>query len=95
MLTKILLLSLLAIVSAEKVRYDNYAVYKVTPQNEEGFKYLKGLYRTPGDLTFWAAPSRVGEHVSVLTPPEKRTDFEESLTTKNVEFEVTTENIQE
>ncbi|XP_060805042.1 zinc carboxypeptidase [Amyelois transitella] len=95
MLQKIVFLSVLAIVLAQKVRYDDYTLYKVIPRDENGLLYLKKLYKTPGGLTFWSVPNLIGNDVSVLASPDAKKDFENSLEERNVQIEVLSRNIQE
>lgn len=84
-----------ALVLSEPFRYDNYTLYKVYPQNEDHVQFLKDLYEETEDLDFWTAPSRAGDYVSVVAPPDMREDFEHSLTKRSIHSEVMLENIQE
>lgn len=94
MLLRLLLLGILSVVLSEKVRYNNYALYKVHPQSEEDVVFLKAL-ETDEDLNFWKPASSTGEYVSVVSPPEKREEFEHSLKKRSIHSEVMLENIQE
>ena len=96
MILKLILSSVLvAIVTAEKVRYDNYALYKVHPKNKEDLTFLNELMEENGDLDFWKAPSHVGEYVSVVSPPEMREEFEHSLKKRSIHSDLMLKNIQE
>uniref|UniRef100_A0A2A4J0V2 Zinc carboxypeptidase A 1 n=1 Tax=Heliothis virescens TaxID=7102 RepID=A0A2A4J0V2_HELVI len=96
MILKLILFSVLAlIVSAEKVRYDNYALYKVNPENEEQLKFLKDLFEKNEEYNFWKAPSHVGEYVSLVSPPELKEELEHSLKKRSIYSELKLNNIQE
>ncbi|XP_049704874.2 zinc carboxypeptidase-like [Helicoverpa armigera] len=96
MILKLILFSVLAIiVSAEKVRYDNYALYKVNPETEEQLKFLKDLYEKNEEYDFWKAPSHVGEYVSLVSPPELKEELEHSLKKRSIYSEITLNNLQE
>lgn len=96
MIFKLILFSVLAvIVTAEKVRYDNWALYKVHPENEEDLKYLNELMEKNEKLDFWKPPTQVGECVSVVSPPDLREEFEHSLKKRSIHSELMLKNIQE
>lgn len=96
MILKLILFSvLIVIVSAEKVRYDNFALYKVHPEKEDDLKFLNDLMENNEELHFWKRPSRVGESVSVVSPPELRQEFEHSLKKRSIQSELMLKNIQE
>lgn len=40
---KLLFVVLVALATAEKVKFDNYKVFRVVPQNEEHLEMLRGL----------------------------------------------------
>lgn len=90
----LLVCSVSASVLSEQFRYDNYALYKVYPQNEDDVEFLKDLYEDTKVLDFWTAPARVGDFVSVVAPPEVREDFEHSLKKRSIHSDVMLENIQ-
>ncbi|KAL0819455.1 hypothetical protein ABMA28_007560 [Loxostege sticticalis] len=94
MLLKLLILSIVTLISAEKVRYDNYALYKVEPKTEDHLKFLKELEHE-GKLDFWKPVDHVGDYASVVAPPEMRKEFERSLKKRSIHSEMMLENIQE
>lgn len=96
MVPKLILFSvLLVFVTAEKVRYDNFALYKVHPENEEDLKFLNELKEKNAKLDFWKPPTQVGETVSVVSPPELKEEFEHSLEKRSIRSELMLKNIQE
>ncbi|XP_046971669.1 zinc carboxypeptidase-like [Vanessa cardui] len=95
MLLKILIFSVLSAISTcEKVRYDNYSLYKIYPQNEDHLKFLNDL-QDSDDLRFWKLPSSVDDYASVVSSPEKKVLFEHSLKKRSLNYEVMLENIQQ
>lgn len=82
-------------VLSEPFRYDNYTLYKVYPQNEDHVQFLRDLYEETSLLDFWTVPARVGDHVSLVSPPELRENFEHSLKKRSIHSDVMLENIQE
>ncbi|KOB64720.1 putative carboxypeptidase A-like protein, partial [Operophtera brumata] len=50
---RLILLGVLSVAASEKVRYDNYALYKVHPQSDEHLTFLKDLQGTDEALDFW------------------------------------------
>lgn len=95
---KLLLLSLLLIlpnVLSEKVRYDNYTLYKVLPKNSEQIKFLQDLQNNDSRFDFWTDPVASAEYVNILSSPEYKSEFENTLKSKNVDFTISSENIQE
>ncbi|KAJ8714199.1 hypothetical protein PYW08_007819 [Mythimna loreyi] len=95
---KILLLGLvltLPNVLSQKVRYDNYSLYKVLPKNAEQLKLLRDLQENDSRYDFWTDPVPSAEYVSILSSPEHKVEFENILKSKNVDFIITNANIQE
>lgn len=95
MLLKLVLFSIFALISAQKLRYDDHALYKIIPQNEDHIQFLKDLERNDKYLDFWNSPARVGEYVSVVAPPNKKADLEHTLKKRSIQNEVMLDNIQE
>lgn len=95
MLKIVLVFCFYALVSSEPLRYDNYTLYKVFPENDQHVGFLKDLYEKIDGLSFWTAPSRPGEYVSVVAPPEMKEDFEHSLKKRSIHSDVILQNIQE
>ncbi|XP_050664217.1 zinc carboxypeptidase-like [Leptidea sinapis] len=95
MLKSILFSALFAVVSSEKLRYDNFCLYKVLPDSDEHVKYLNSLYEESDGLEFWIAPRDAGDYVSVVATPERRDEFERSLQKRSINYKVMLQNIQE
>ncbi|CAF4867462.1 unnamed protein product [Pieris macdunnoughi] len=95
MLLKLVLIGVLPFVLAEKVRYDNYALYKLHPSAEDHVDFLRDLYEESDGLDFWIPPVRKDEYVSVVASPAKRIEFEHSLKKRSVTYEVMLQDIQQ
>ncbi|KPJ17079.1 Zinc carboxypeptidase A 1 [Papilio machaon] len=79
---------------SEKVRYDNYTLYNVQPATEEQLQYLNNLYKDTDVLDFWSVPSTVENHISVVSPPKSREEFEKALERHGISYDVVLEDIQ-
>ncbi|KAJ8977788.1 hypothetical protein NQ317_014694 [Molorchus minor] len=69
----VFVMALLAVGATEvsqKVRYDNYRVYRLTPKDEQAFQLLKQMEEVEiSDYDFWSHVVSVGSPVDVLVPP--------------------------
>ncbi|KAI8424819.1 hypothetical protein MSG28_006748 [Choristoneura fumiferana] len=79
----------------DKVRYDDFALYKIVPESEFHVQFLKDLQHNDKELDFWNSPTRPGEYVSVVAPPERKNDLEHTLKKRSIYSELMLENIQE
>ncbi|CAK1550141.1 unnamed protein product [Leptosia nina] len=95
MLLKIVFVSVLGLVIAEKVRYDNFALYKIYPNTKEHVEFLKDLYEESDGLDFWIPPVRVGEYVNVVSSPERQMEFEHSMKKRSLNYDVMLQDIQQ
>ena len=94
MLLKFVFLLFLSFISAEKVRYDNYALYRIHAQNGSDVKFLNKIEES-NDLYIWKSAVNVGDYVSIVVSPKNRVTFEDDLKKKNINYEIMLENIQE
>lgn len=96
MLLKFLIFSVTLISAySEQVRFDNHALYKIHPENEEQVKFLKKFEDELEGLDFWKRVSRAGDYASVVVPPEIKKKFEHLLKKRSIRSELMQENIQE
>lgn len=92
---KLLILCLCCVLTlSEKVRYDNYTLYNVQPATKEHLQYLKELYKVTELLDFWSVPTTVENHVSVVSPPKSREEFEKALEKHGISYDIVLEDIQ-
>ncbi|CAH2094779.1 unnamed protein product [Euphydryas editha] len=96
MLLKLLIICVISAISTgEKIRYDNFSLYKIHPQNEKHLKFLNELPKNGDDLHIWKLPTTIGDYASVVSSPEKKDSFEHSLRKRSINYEVMLENIQQ
>jgi len=98
-LTKCLLFALLAIVatasvSAERVRYDNYRMYKATSENAKQLAVLKDLEGSSDSILFLDGVHIVGAEVQIVVAPHKVADFLDILGKAEIKYELKTSDLQ-
>ncbi|XP_013135531.1 PREDICTED: zinc carboxypeptidase-like [Papilio polytes] len=86
---------LLTVVSSAKVRFDNYALYKIYPENEHHISVLQDLKNNEDKYDFWKDPVISSEYVSILSSPDDKSQLESVLNYNNIKFVITQPNIQE
>lgn len=89
-----LLLACLAVISAEKARYDEYRVFRVVPHTAEQLNLLNLVRKTTTDLNFWNEPAKIGAPVLIMVPPHARSMFKDFLDTNGLIGVVTIPNVQ-
>jgi len=65
----LVLCGLVAVALAEKVKYDNYKVFRITPQTEAERKVLLELETNNPGVIFWKHVRKVGLPVDIMVPP--------------------------
>jgi len=60
---------MVALAMAEKVRYDTYKVYRITPTNEAERQVLLDLEENNPGVVFWKHVRKVGLPVDIMVPP--------------------------
>uniref|UniRef100_A0A1B0CZA8 Zinc carboxypeptidase A 1 n=1 Tax=Phlebotomus papatasi TaxID=29031 RepID=A0A1B0CZA8_PHLPP len=91
----IVLVALLGFCAAEKVRFDNYRVYKLTINDEEQLRAVQQLEDQDRGYTFWDFPAAVGQEVDIVVPPHKFADIQEFSAAYGTPIEVKINNVQE
>ncbi|KPJ17080.1 Zinc carboxypeptidase A 1 [Papilio machaon] len=86
---------LVAFASSEKVRFDNYSLYKIFPKNDHQISVLQELRNNEEKYDFWKDPAVVSEYVSILSSPQDKSQLESFLNQNNIDFVITQPNIQE
>ncbi|VEN39456.1 unnamed protein product [Callosobruchus maculatus] len=88
--------TLVAFASALPKRYDNYVVYRVTPQSEKALESLRSLNKYE-DVEFLIPLTKVGHTAAVLLPPQYQNIFLEEHRNLNdyINVEVVLQNVQE
>ncbi|CAG2053375.1 unnamed protein product [Timema podura] len=79
---------------AEKARFDNYVVYRLTPTTKNHLDALRILEEEPDGLNFWKSVGPMNSSVDVMVPPHKRADFHDALRNLDLEKEVFIQDVQ-
>ncbi|KAF5299716.1 hypothetical protein FQA39_LY11511 [Lamprigera yunnana] len=74
----LVVLATLALGHSAKVRYDNFQVYRIFPQNEEQLKALRELEEHP-DYNLWTDATYVNRSVDVMVAPHLQHQFQNFL----------------
>ncbi|XP_066995323.2 zinc carboxypeptidase [Anabrus simplex] len=95
MLYRLLLVVLLgAAVYSEKVRYDNYQVFRVVPNTEEQVRFLYKLQNSASGFNFWNNVRHVNNPIDIMVPPHKLPEFEEIMESLQVNYNLIIRNVQ-
>lgn len=78
----------------EKVRFDNYKVYRVTPKNAQQLQVLRDLEAT-GGYSFWSEVGRINNRVDIMVPPHLHADFKDVAALSGIPIELFMENVQD
>lgn len=91
----ILFAVLTCLVSSDKVRFDNYTLYRVIPKGSYEIKLLHDLKNSDIKYDFWNEATPVVEYVNIMTSPDTNSSLEGFLKTHGIHYKVTIHNIQE
>lgn len=89
-------LLLLGLALAEKVRFDNYRVYKLTPNDEESLDILRAMQENDEltDYNFWGSPVAVGVPVEIMVSPSMVTVIEDLAESRGMNYSIMMDNVQ-
>lgn len=89
-----LLLCTLAVASAgNKIRYDNYKVFRITPQTDDQAAFLAGL--EDKGCRFWEGPSnKAGRPNDIMFPPHMQGDLLDYIRNEGMIVEDFVDNVQ-
>ncbi|XP_066250092.1 zinc carboxypeptidase-like [Euwallacea similis] len=93
-----LFLALLFYMTAAKLSYRNYKVYKITPNNEAALKELQEWDTEAMEFSkyqFWRGATKVGSEATLMAAPEMQIYFERSLAIMNVDVSIMMEDVQQ
>ncbi|XP_054743523.1 zinc carboxypeptidase A 1-like [Anastrepha obliqua] len=92
----ILALCLAAVVvsNAERARYDNYRVYKVTASNAKELAFLKKMEDSSDSLIFLEGVHDVNNEIEVVVAPHKLPDFLKALEDNEIDYVLIENNLQ-
>ncbi|CAD7085675.1 unnamed protein product [Hermetia illucens] len=85
---------LVALVQSERVRYDNYKIYKVTPRSAAQLDILTRLEGISDSLKYFNSASVIDHPVSILVAPHKEPEFLDILKDNAFEHILVENNFQ-
>merc|ERR1712012_1130379 len=88
----LLLLPLLAIVSAERKNYDGHQVLRVGTLDDQSYFVLRDLQMTSNALDFWREPAP-GQTTDINIPPEGLDAFKAWLEQKGISYSIMIEDL--
>lgn len=80
---------------AEKVRYDNFKVYRVIPEDQLAIETLRTLEDTLEGFNFWQEPTKEGNAVDMMVPPSLEHEFQNILSKHNFSSTILINNVQD
>ncbi|KAJ8927938.1 hypothetical protein NQ314_019569 [Rhamnusium bicolor] len=81
---------------SEKVRYDNYKLYRLTPKNAQALQALKDLEETEySEYNFWNSVRTIGVPVDVMAPPSRVDELENMVKSLDMDSKLLMENVQD
>lgn len=81
---------------SEKVRYDNYKLFQVTPRSAHAVRVLHDLEQSETlDFDFWNSVGPVGAPVDIMVSPYKVNDLKAMAVTLEMDARVLMENVQD
>lgn len=92
----VVLLTFLVVSEAEKLRFDNYTVYRVTPKTQDGLNVLRNWEHTGHqEFNFWSSLNTADSPVDIMVSPLIRNTFEEVVQSKGMVSEILIKNVQD
>merc|ERR1711963_1350970 len=88
----LLLLPLLAIISAERKNYDGHQVLRVGPLDDQSYFVLRDLQMTSNALDFWREPAP-GKTTDINIPPEGLDAVKAWLEEKGISYSIMIEDL--
>lgn len=85
----------LALTQGEQVRFDNFTVYRVTPNSDDAVKALQQLEENPNGFEFWTGPTYSRRPVDIMVPPHLTPRFQDLISSGLFASEVYIKNVQE
>lgn len=85
----------ISLVSSDKVRFDNYTLYKITPKGSYEKKLLQDLKNSDVKYDFFNVVTPIVDYVNIMTSPDTNSSLESFLKTHGIHYRVTIQNVQE
>lgn len=81
---------------AEKLRFDNYTVYRITPNNQDDLNILKEWeYRGNEELNFWSPVTAIDSPVDLMVAPNVKSDIEKLIRLNGMKSVMLIKNVQD
>lgn len=92
----LLIVLLLAItIAGEFVSYKNYKVYRVKPTSKEQLRVLQ-MFKNNTDVDFWTPVYQESlEPVNIMVSPNFQSEFQQTLSNHEIEYDITVDNAEE
>ncbi|XP_055376086.1 zinc carboxypeptidase-like [Condylostylus longicornis] len=81
----------ITVTATEKIRYDNYRLFKVISKNERSLEFLK---KFEDKFDFWKEPISIDDFSTVLISPEQLEEFKDLMKTNEIDIEETVSDVQ-
>ncbi|XP_059048581.1 zinc carboxypeptidase-like [Achroia grisella] len=94
-ITLFIFLILSSFTLCQKVRYDDYSLFKILPKNPSDFKVLEELQQNDLRYDFWTSPRAAVDFVSVMAGPKEKDELKNFLSSHGINYEIPVSNIQE
>lgn len=82
------------LVSGEKIRYDNYRIYKANIDNEKQLEILQALENYRDGILFLESPMMMKRSAELLVAPHKFADITNLFESFEINNEIKVENVQ-
>ncbi|KAF2896454.1 hypothetical protein ILUMI_09719 [Ignelater luminosus] len=89
----LVVITLLAAVSAKRFSYERYKVYRIQPSGEKQLEILLDL-KNDSELDFWSPLSRDGQPLDVMVNPKKEYWFVSLLNKNAIQHEILIDNVE-
>ncbi|KAL2729447.1 zinc carboxypeptidase-like [Vespula squamosa] len=90
---KLLILTLVALATAQKASYENYQVFSVLPSTESQLEILRQIENHDG-FSLWKTPSLVNMTVDVMVAPNKLAEFFDLMNVLGTSYTKFIDNVQ-
>lgn len=81
---------------AERLRFDNHTVFRITPKSEDALNFFKDLeYNGDQDYNFWSPVKSSNHPIDIMVAPDKKSYIEELIKSKGMASEVLMQNVQD
>ncbi|XP_623922.2 zinc carboxypeptidase [Apis mellifera] len=91
---KLIFIGLLGLAIAEKIKYDNYKVFRIAPQTKEQFEIVRNLEDVSDAFSFWKEPNAEGI-ADIMVAPHKIPEFYDMMMKLDIPYDIYINNVQD